>query len=115
MEACKVALAQALPERATGGFSRHACPINVGMDLDEILLPDTAAKAAIHEELFTFGAKMTKPVVAAIHGTALGGGLELAMACHLRVAVRSARLGLPEVKLGILPGGGGTQDRKSVV
>ena len=52
---------------------------------------------------------MTKPVVAAIHGTALGGGLEVALACHYRVAARSARLGLPEVKLGLLPGGGGTQ------
>ena len=52
---------------------------------------------------------MTKPVVAAIHGTALGGGLELALGCHYRIAVPSARLGQPEVKLGILPGGGGTQ------
>ncbi|WP_313802199.1 3-hydroxyacyl-CoA dehydrogenase NAD-binding domain-containing protein [Sphingobium sp.] len=49
------------------------------------------------------------PVVAAIHGTALGGGLEVAMACHYRVAVPSARLGLPEVALGLLPGAGGTQ------
>ncbi|WP_298256458.1 3-hydroxyacyl-CoA dehydrogenase NAD-binding domain-containing protein [Bradyrhizobium sp.] len=50
-----------------------------------------------------------KPVVAAIHGTALGGGLEVALACHYRVAVKEARLGLPEVKLGLLPGAGGTQ------
>ncbi len=50
-----------------------------------------------------------KPIVAAIHGTALGGGLELAMACHYRVAVESARLGLPEVTLGIIPGAEGTQ------
>ncbi len=50
-----------------------------------------------------------KPVVAAINGVALGGGLEIALACHLRVAAPSARLGLPEVKLGVLPGAGGTQ------
>jgi 3-hydroxyacyl-CoA dehydrogenase len=49
-----------------------------------------------------------KPVVAAIHGTALGGGLELALTCHGRVAVESAMIGLPEVKLGLLPGAGGT-------
>src|SRR5437763_4558849 len=50
-----------------------------------------------------------KPVVAAIHGTALGGGMETAMACHYRVAVRSAKVGQPEVKLGIIPGAAGTQ------
>jgi 3-hydroxyacyl-CoA dehydrogenase len=50
-----------------------------------------------------------KPIVAAIHGTALGGGLEVALACHYRVAIASAKVGLPEVKLGILPGAGGTQ------
>jgi len=50
-----------------------------------------------------------KPLVAAIHGTALGGGLEFAMACHYRVAVPSARVGQPEVQLGIIPGAGGTQ------
>ncbi len=51
----------------------------------------------------------SKPVVAAIHGSAFGGGLELAMACHYRVAARNAQLGQPEVKLGIIPGAGGTQ------
>src|SRR5688500_7058268 len=50
-----------------------------------------------------------KPVVAAIHGTALGGGLEVALGCHYRVAVPDAKLGTPEVKLGLLPGAGGTQ------
>src|SRR5215831_10708919 len=52
---------------------------------------------------------MPKPVLAALHGTALGGGFELALACHYRVAVATARVGLPEVKLGLLPGAGGTQ------
>jgi 3-hydroxyacyl-CoA dehydrogenase len=51
----------------------------------------------------------SKPVVAAIHGTALGGGLEVALGCHYRVAVPNAKLGVPEVKLGLLPGAGGTQ------
>jgi 3-hydroxyacyl-CoA dehydrogenase len=53
--------------------------------------------------------KMAKPVVAAIHGFALGGGLESALCCHYRVAVPSAKVGLPEVLIGIIPGGGGTQ------
>jgi 3-hydroxyacyl-CoA dehydrogenase len=56
-----------------------------------------------------------KPVVAAIHGTALGGGLEVALACHYRVAVPSARCGLPEVNLGLLPGAGGTQRLPRIV
>ena len=57
----------------------------------------------------------TKPVISAIHGTALGGGLETALCCHFRVAVDSAQFGLPEVKLGLLPGGGGTQRLPRVV
>ncbi len=56
-----------------------------------------------------------KPVVAAIHGTALGGGCEVALACHYRVAAPSAKLGLPEVKLGLIPGAGGTQRLPRVV
>ncbi len=53
--------------------------------------------------------QMRTPVVAALHGFCLGGGLELAMACDLRVAAEEAQLGQPEIKLGLLPGGGGTQ------
>ncbi|PYN29710.1 MAG: 3-hydroxyacyl-CoA dehydrogenase, partial [Candidatus Rokuibacteriota bacterium] len=56
-----------------------------------------------------------KPVVAAVHGTALGGGLEVTLACHYRVGVKTARFGLPEVKLGLLPGAGGTQRLPRVV
>ena len=51
----------------------------------------------------------SKPIIAAIHGTALGGGLEVALTCHYRIAVNSAKCGLPEVNLGLLPGAGGTQ------
>ncbi len=57
----------------------------------------------------------TKPVIAAIHGTALGGGLETALSCHYRVGVPSAKFGLPEVKLGLLPGAGGTQRLPRIV
>ena len=60
-------------------------------------------------EVITLLESHPQPVVAALHGTALGGGLEVAMAAHYRCAVASAKLGLPEVKLGLLPGAGGTQ------
>src|SRR3990170_3354487 len=56
-----------------------------------------------------------KPVVAAVHGTALGGGLEVTLPCHYRIGVKAARFGLPEVKLGLLPGAGGTQRLPRVV
>lgn len=61
------------------------------------------------QEVFALIENCTKPVVAAVNGFALGGGLELAMACHLRVASANARFGQPEVNLGIIPGYGGTQ------
>jgi 3-hydroxyacyl-CoA dehydrogenase len=64
--------------------------------------PGLAAVVEIYEN-------SDKPLVAAIHGTALGGGLEMALGCHYRVALNSAKIGLPEVKLGLLPGAGGTQ------
>ena len=57
----------------------------------------------------------SKPVIAAIHGTALGGGLEVALTCHYRIAIPSAKCGLPEVQLGLLPGAGGTQRLPRVV
>ena len=61
------------------------------------------------ETLFNFVENLRVPVIAAINGFALGGGLELAMACHIRVASENAKMGLPEVSLGVIPGYGGTQ------
>ena len=77
-----------------------------GADIKEFGKPPMAP--SLSEVLETMEAG-SKPTVAVIHGTALGGGLELALHCNFRVAVPSARMGLPEVKLGILPGAGGTQ------
>ncbi|MDX9789358.1 MAG: enoyl-CoA hydratase-related protein [Candidatus Kapabacteria bacterium] len=61
------------------------------------------------KELFDFIENLSTPVIAAINGFALGGGLELAMACHIRTASDNAKMGLPEVTLGVIPGYGGTQ------
>lgn len=61
------------------------------------------------EQLFDYIENYPKPVLALVKGFALGGGLELAMACHLRLASKNARMGLPEVSLGVIPGYGGTQ------
>ena len=59
--------------------------------------------------LFDFVQNLSTPVIAAVNGFALGGGLELAMACHFRIASTNAKMGLPEVTLGVIPGYGGTQ------
>ena len=77
-----------------------------GADINEFGKPMQGA--SLHEVLTNIEGS-PKPVVAAIHGTALGGGLETALAAHYRIAVPSAKFGLPEVKLGLLPGAGGTQ------
>lgn len=71
----------------------------LGKTVGEISTPD----------LFATVERSDKPVIAAIHGRALGGGLELALSCHWRVALDTARLGLPEINLGLIPGAGGTQ------
>ena len=77
-----------------------------GADITEFGKPPMGA--SLHEVIDMMDAS-PKPIVAAIHGTALGGGCETALACHYRVAVPSAMIGTPEVKLGLLPGAGGTQ------
>src|SRR5215467_9305792 len=77
-----------------------------GADITEFGKPPLSP--GLHEAIEAIE-NSSKPIVAAIHGTAFGGGLESALACHYRVAIASAQVGLPEVKLGILPGAGGTQ------
>ena len=67
------------------------------------------------EELFDVIENSSIPVIAAINGFALGGGLELAMSCHIRVASENAKMGLPEVSLGVIPGYGGTQRLANLV
>lgn len=62
-----------------------------------------------HRKLFSYVEQFPKPVIAAINGFALGGGLELALGCHIRVASETAKLGFPELNLGVIPGYGGTQ------
>src|SRR5271170_92180 len=79
-----------------------------GADVGEFGLPAMSASPSL-ADLFAQIEYSRKPVVAAINGLALGGGLELAMACHYRVAAAAAPLGQPEVKLGLPPGAGGTQ------
>lgn len=76
-------------------------------DFDAEKGKELAAKG--QELLFDFVEKMGTPVIAAVNGFALGGGLELAMSCHFRIASENARMGLPEVSLGVIPGYGGTQ------
>jgi 3-hydroxyacyl-CoA dehydrogenase len=79
-----------------------------GADISEFGLPPAVGMANL-PALAGYMDTVTKPIVAAIHGFALGGGLELALACHFRCAVAGTQLGVPEVKLGLLPGAGGTQ------
>ena len=82
-----------------------------GADIAELATMDPLGGIRVSrqgQDAFRFIEQMRKPVLAAVNGFALGGGLELALACHLRVAAANARFGLPEVKLGIIPGYGGT-------
>lgn len=83
-----------------------------GADIAEIAAHDAAGlerMSAAGQAVFSRIEQLPKPVIAAVNGFALGGGCELALACHMRVASEHAKFGLPEVKLGLIPGYGGTQ------
>src|SRR6185369_11335256 len=79
-----------------------------GADIREFNTPKASAEPTLHT-VIRIVESCAKPVTAAISGHCLGGGLELSLACHCRVAAPDAQVGLPEVKIGILPGAGGTQ------
>ncbi|MGH8695135.1 MAG: 3-hydroxyacyl-CoA dehydrogenase NAD-binding domain-containing protein [Burkholderiales bacterium] len=115
-------LGHALRKGIVAGIERAAVDPNVkaivlmgagnafsaGADIREFNTPATAAEPHLRTVIATVESA-PKPVVAAIHKVAMGGGLELALGCHYRIAAPGAQLALPEVKLGILPGAGGTQ------
>lgn len=86
---------------------------SAGADIKEFTTVETGAEfaklAKIGQDLFERMETFPKPIIAAIHGAALGGGLELAMACHIRLVTKTAKLGLPELQLGLIPGFAGTQ------
>ena len=98
------------------GTGRFFC---AGVDINELAHLTTVHSgsefAVRGQSLFSRIERSDKPVLAAINGTCVGGGLELALACHIRVAAAGALLGLPEIKLGLIPGFGGTQRLPRVV
>ena len=111
-----IALGDALHNKDVGGvIITGAGPkaFVAGADIAEFKGLDVNAARTLAQEnqrnIFNVIENFSKPVVAAINGFALGGGLELAMACHIRIASDNAKMGLPEVTLGLIPGYGGTQ------
>jgi 3-hydroxyacyl-CoA dehydrogenase len=94
------------PQIKIGVLACEGRTFMAGADITEFGKPPLSP--SLHQAIDAVESSV-KPIVAAIHGTAFGGGLEVALGCHYRVAVSGAKVGLPEVKLGLLPGAGGTQ------
>ena len=107
-----IAAAQAHPDVQAIVFICDGRTFLAGADITEFGKPPQAPSLYEAQDMIE---NSTKPVIAAIHGTSLGGGLEVALCCHYRVAVPSAKCGLPEVHLGLLPGAGGTQRLPRIV
>lgn len=84
-------------------------------EMADVTLPEINKMNKVSREAFTKVENATKPVIAAINGVALGGGFELALACDLRISSEKAQFAFPEVGLGIIPGGGGTQRLQKIV
>ena len=95
--------AQSDPEIAAVLIDSKGDVFCAGMDLDEASSPGAAQHTAIHERLFTLGARMHKPIVAAVQGPALGGGVGLICASHIAVAAHGSTFGLTEIRIGMWP------------